>query len=207
MKLIQQHFPHFSSEQLNKLAFFHDLIIEWNEKINLISRKNIDKIEEQHLLHSLAIAKVIDFKDNSKILDVGTGGGFPGIPLAIVFPEVHFTFVDSIQKKINAVKDMVDRLDLENVRVIHGRAEKVNGKFDFVTARAVARTEKLVMWTRKKISGKSNGNTLANGYLLLKGGNLEEELEEVMLPYIKYSIAEMYEGEFFETKYVIYLAK
>lgn len=207
MELIQQYFPQFTEDQISKFSQFHDLIIEWNEKINLISRKNIDKVESQHLLHSLAIAKVISFKENTKVLDVGTGGGFPGIPLAIAFPNVQFTFVDSIQKKINAVKDMVQRLELYNVTVINGRAENVHGKFDFVTARAVAQTEKLVGWTLKKINKKSSGNDLANGYFLLKGGDLTEELELTMLPYQKFPIAKMYEGEFFETKYVVYLAK
>ncbi|MCL4138791.1 UNVERIFIED_CONTAM: hypothetical protein GTU68_031737 [Idotea baltica] len=207
MKLIRQYFPQFSDEQIQQFQHFHDLIIEWNEKINLISRKNIDEVESQHLLHSLAIAKVMAFKGGTKVLDVGTGGGFPGIPLAIAFPNVSFTFVDSIQKKINAVRDMVIRLELKNVKVISGRAENVPGKFDFVTARAVARTDKLVGWTKKKFNKKPSGNELANGYLLLKGGDLTEELDEAYLPYVTHSIAKMYTDDFFETKYVVYLAK
>ncbi len=206
MELIRKYFPEFTENQFLQFEKFKNLILEWNEKINLISRKNTDQVEVQHILHSLAIIKVIRFKANTKILDVGSGGGFPGIPLAIAFPDVEFTFVDSIQKKMIAVEDMVQNLGLKNVKVIHGRAEKVSGKFDFITARAVAKTEKIYNWTRKKVNKKPSGNDLANGYLLLKGGNLQEELEIVQLPFKSFAIIDFFADDFFETKHVIYLA-
>lgn len=181
-----------------------DLYTEWNSKINVISRKDIDQLYTRHILHSLAIGKMIQFKEGSKLLDVGTGGGFPGIPLAILFPECQFTLVDSIGKKIKVVDAVSKAIGLENVTAIHARAEDVDGKFDFVVSRAVTRLKRFMGWINKKFSTK-NFNPLDNGVLYLKGGNLEEELSEVQKVIHTTPLSEYFEEEEFNEKYIVYV--
>jgi len=176
----------------------------WNERINLISRKDIDKLEERHVLHSLAIAKVIQFKARTTILDVGTGGGFPGIPLAIMFPEANFLLVDSIGKKIMVVNEVVKALGLKNVKAMQIRAEDVDAKFDFVVSRAVTKMPVFLQWVKRKIR-KKNFNSLNNGILYLKGGDVEEELNSLQARYAVYDLDINFPIEFFYTKKLIYI--
>jgi len=182
-----------------------DLYEYWNERINLISRKDIDKLEERHVLHSMAIAKIIQFKPGTKILDVGTGGGFPGIPLAIMFPEVDFLLVDSTGKKIMVVNEVVKALDLNNVKAMKVRAEELDGKFDFIISRAVARLPVFLSWVKGRIN-KKNFNSLNNGILYLKGGDLEEELDSLQYPYAVYDLDLNFSTEFFHSKKLVYLS-
>lgn len=205
MEQLLQYFPNLTAQQ--KLQFEHlaPLYSEWNEKINVISRKDIELLYERHILHSLAIAKVIEFKPNTDILDVGTGGGFPGIPLAILFPECKFTLIDSIGKKIKVVEAIVEDLQLKNVTAIHGRAEKLTGHFDFVVSRAVAPAAEILNWTADKIS-KNHFHQKPNGWLLLKGGSLKEELGETHKSYKIYTISNHFKEEFFLEKAVVYIS-
>lgn len=203
MDVIKQYFPELSSLQLKQFGQLEQLYREWNAKINVISRKDIDALYVKHVLHSLAIAKVQPFLSGSKVLDVGTGGGFPGIPLAILFPETEFVLIDSIGKKIKVVQAVVESLGLENVRAVHGRAEKVKGEFDFVVSRAVTQMDEFVRWVRKKII-KKNRHELKNGILYLKGGDLSKELQN--FPNAKqFNIADYFFDPFFETKKVVHL--
>ncbi len=176
----------------------------WNERINLISRKDIDKLEERHILHSLTIAQVIQFKPGTKILDVGTGGGFPGIPLAIMFPKARFTLVDSIGKKIKVVNEVIEALQLKNVTAQQIRAEELDGKFDFVVSRAVTRMPEFLRWMRGKVR-KKNFNSLNNGILYLKGGDVEEEMNSIKARYAIYDLDISFPTEFFHTKKLIYI--
>lgn len=204
--LIEKYFPTLSDEQKRQFAMLKDLYADWNSKINVISRKDIDNLYEKHVLHSLAIAMVTSFKPGSKILDVGTGGGFPGIPLAILFPEVKFTLVDSIGKKIMVVENVAESLGLTNVRALKIRAEELNTHFDFVVSRAVTDLKTFSSWIWKKIT--PNGfNALPNGILYLKGGDLTDELNEVKAHKEIFDIPDFFEGEFFETKKVIYVQR
>lgn len=182
------------------------LYAEWNERINLISRKDIENLEERHIIHSLAIAKIIQFKPGTRVMDVGTGGGFPGIPLAILFPEVKFVLVDSTGKKIMVVNEIVTALDLKNVKAIKQRAEEVDGHFDFIISRAVARLPVFIDWVKKKIIKKSK-NTLNNGILYLKGGDLDEELSELGRQYAVYDLDIIFSEEFFQSKKLVYIPK
>ncbi len=200
---ITNYFPDLSEIQLGQFNKLAPLYNDWNSQINVISRKDIDELYIKHVLHSLGIAKVIQFKDNTKVLDVGTGGGFPGIPLAILFPNVEFVLVDSIGKKIKVVKEVVDRLGLENVKAYHKRAEEVNDQFDFVVTRAVARIKKFIPWVKGRLSPESF-NDLKNGVLFLKGGDLTEEIEESHKKIEVYPLSEYFSEEFFETKVVLY---
>ena len=203
MECILHYFPNLSQEQIQKFSALKDLYLDWNEKINVISRKDIDSFYERHVLHSLAIAKVITFSPQTKILDVGTGGGFPGIPLAILFPECNFLLVDSIGKKITVVNEIIQALELSNVQALNIRAEKINEKFDFVVSRAVTDMSSFAKWIKNSFS-KTSFNTLKNGILYLKGGNLIEELKP--FPKVKqYDISKFFSEEFFETKKIIYL--
>lgn len=204
MEQIRQYFPHLSEQQYQQLAQLAPLYKEWNEKINVISRKDMEHFYEHHVLHSLGIAKVIEFTPGTKVLDVGTGGGFPGIPLAILFPETDFFLVDSIGKKIKVVQEVASALGLTNVRAAHMRAEEVKEKFDFVVSRAVTRLINFYPWLHQKFSKKQQ-NTLDNGILYLKGIDLTEEFEEVHKPYQLFALTEYFKEEFFETKGVLHM--
>lgn len=199
-----RYFPEFNLAQRSAFEAFGELFREWNSRINLVSRKDIAAFYERHVLHSLAIARIIQFEPGSRILDIGTGGGFPGIPLAIAFPNCEFTLVDSIAKKINAVEIMAKTLHLTNTRVICSRAENHRDKYDFVVSRAVTAMADFLPWTRDKFL-KENRNQLPNGILYLKGGDLTEELESIGRPYALYPISDFFEEEFFETKKVVYI--
>jgi 16S rRNA (guanine527-N7)-methyltransferase len=196
--ILTRYFPNMTADQQDKFARFGELFTEWNEKINLVSRKDIEFLFEKHILHSLGIAKVIRFSDGTAILDVGTGGGFPGIPLAIMFPGVQFTLVDSIGKKIMVVRDIIKALNLKNAKAYHTRAEDIQGSFDFVTGRAVTDMNAFYGWVRKKIRTKDQ-NGLPNGVLYLKGGELDAELAQV------FPLSQYFDEEFFSTKAVVYV--
>jgi 16S rRNA (guanine527-N7)-methyltransferase len=180
------------------------LYAEWNAQINVISRKDFPEFYEHHVLHSLAIAKFIRFTPGTKILDVGTGGGFPGIPLAIVFPEVQFHLVDSVGKKIKVVNEVVQSLGLKNVTSRQIRAEQLTEKYDFVVSRAVTRLTEFVIWTRKNISQKQK-NSVPNGILYLKGGDISEEIKPFKKNIFVQNLSEYFEEEFFETKKLVHL--
>lgn len=205
MEIIKHYFNDLSDKQLQRFAQLEEIYRSWNEKINVISRKDIDLLYERHVLHSLAIAKTISFKPNSDILDVGTGGGFPGIPLAIMFPECKFTLVDSIGKKIQVVNAVVEALQLENVSAHHMRAEQLKSHFDFVVSRAVAPALEIINWTKDLIS-KNHFHQKPNGWLLLKGGSLKEELRATKRSYKIYPIKNYFDEDFFEEKAVIYIS-
>lgn len=203
MELILKYFSEITEQQYSQFAQLKDLYSEWNEKVNVISRKDMDFLYERHILHSLGIAKIIQFLPNTKILDIGTGGGFPGIPLAILFPETDFLLVDSIGKKIKVVDDVARSLKLENVRAKQSRAELINEQFDFVVSRAVTQMPVFVSWLKRKFL-KTNNNSLPNGVLYLKGGDLAEELK--IFPDAQvFNLQKFFEEEFFETKKVVYL--
>ena len=203
MKKLLTYFPDLNDLQHEQLWQLHGLYADWNRKINVISRKDIDDLYVHHVLHALGIAKLISFVPNSKILDVGTGGGFPGIPLAILFPETNFYLVDSIQKKIGVVNAVAASVGLTNVKATHQRAEQVNGKFDFVVSRAVTQMPRFVEWIQDKIS-LSHQHDLANGILALKGGDLTEELQSFPKA-TRYPLSNYFQEEFFTSKYVVHL--
>ena len=205
VELIYSHFPDLTERQRDQFAALHDLYTEWNAKINVISRKDMESFYEKHVLHSLGIAKVYSFQPGQTVLDVGTGGGFPGIPLAILFPETQFHLVDSIGKKIKVVLAVAEALDLENVRADHGRAEEFKGPYDFVVSRAVTQMQRFVPWIKGKISQKNLDTERVNGLLYLKGGDLAEELG-TMKARIS-NLSNFFTSEFFETKKVVYLPK
>jgi 16S rRNA (guanine527-N7)-methyltransferase len=203
MERLQFYFPNLNSSQVDAFSKLESLYTEWNAKINVISRKDIQDLYEKHVLHSLAIAKVQEFLPESDVLDVGTGGGFPGIPLAILFPETQFHLVDSIGKKIKVVQEISAALDLKNIKASHMPAQQVSGHFDFIVSRAVTQMENFVPWVEKKCKTKSR-HELKNGILYLKGGDLSEELAG--FPKAKqYNISNYFTEEFFETKKVVYL--
>jgi 16S rRNA (guanine527-N7)-methyltransferase len=201
--LIKKHFPNLTDKQYEQFEQLAPLYKEWNAMINVISRKDIDTLYERHVLHALGIAKVLEFKPKARILDVGTGGGFPGIPLAILYPETQFHLIDAIGKKIKVVDAVVEALGLQNVTTEHGRAEKVKGEFDFIVSRAVTNMPDFVKWVRKKIAKKSI-HELKNGILYLKGGDLTEELS-VFATIKTYELSTYFKAPFFETKKVVYL--
>lgn len=202
--IIFNYFPQLTDQQKNQFTQLGDLYREWNEKINVISRKDVENLYVNHILHSLGIAKAISFKSGTSILDVGTGGGFPGIPLAILFPEVNFHLVDSIGKKITVVNAVADAIGLKNVRAEQVRAEQLKATYDFVVSRAVTRMKEFYGWVNNKIKSESV-HTLDNGILYLKGGDLEEEMNELKKRYSQYDLTEFFKEDFFETKKVIYL--
>ena len=204
MELIKKYFPELSKKQQKQFAALQDLYNEWNAQINVISRKDEDNFYERHVLHSLGIAKVMQFKDGSRILDIGTGGGFPGIPLAILFPECDFVLVDSIGKKIKVVNEVAQALSLKNVTGIHERAEKINEQFDFVVSRAVTAMPAFLPWTKNKFL-KKNKNEFPNGILYLKGGDLTDELSSIKQTIKEFPLTDYFSEEFFETKKVIYV--
>jgi len=203
-QFLLNYFPELTTAQLDQFAALPTLYEEWNAKINVISRKDMDAFPVHHLLHSLGIAKVMKFKNGSKVMDIGTGGGFPGIPLAIMFPEVHFTLVDSIGKKITVVKGVAEALQLKNVTAINGRAEQVKDQFDFIVSRAVAALKDFMPWTRNKFL-KKQINPFPNGILYLKGGDLSYEIKEAGVQAAQYNLSDYFEEDFFETKKVIYI--
>jgi len=205
VELIYSHFPDLTERQRDQFAALFDLYSEWNAKINVISRKDMESFYEKHVLHSLGIAKVYTFLPGQRVLDVGTGGGFPGIPLAILFPETQFHLVDSIGKKIKVVLAVADVLGLENVRADHGRAEEFKGPYDFIVSRAVTQMQRCGPWIKGKISQKNLDSERINGLLYLKGGDLAEELG-TMKARIS-SLSNFFTSEFFETKKVVYLPK
>lgn len=205
MEIITKYFTDLSDQQLKQFAQLEALYNEWNSKINVISRQDIDQIYERHVLHSLAIAKIIRFKAGTTVLDVGTGGGFPGIPLAIFFPESQFTLIDSIGKKIKVVNEVASALGLRNVRAEQIRVEDLSGQFDFVVSRAVTAFPKFVAITRKKISGESK-NERENGILYLKGGDFEAEVQPFGQKAQIFNLKDFFDEEFFETKKLIHLA-
>jgi len=203
MEKITHYFSGLNDVQLKQFEQLESLYKDWNAQINVISRKDIDELYLRHVLHSLGIAKVQAFKPNAKVLDVGTGGGFPGIPLAILFPESQFYLVDSIGKKIKVVQEVAQALALQNVKAEHIRAEEVKGSFDFIISRAVTNMDDFVKWTRKKV-GKKQNHELKNGILYLKGGDLSEELIKFPKASI-YNLSDYFTEEFFETKKVVHL--
>lgn len=203
LEKIKSYFPDLSAEQLNRFSDIGEVYKDWNQKINVVSRKDVDEIYLRHVLHSLGIAKVQAFKPGAKILDVGTGGGFPGIPLAILFPKTQFHLVDSIGKKIKVVEEVKKELGLKNVKAFNRRVEDLDGKYDFIVSRAVAAMPTFVNWVKGK-TAKKNLHELKNGILYLKGGDLSEELA----PFPKaetYPLSDYFQEEFFETKKVVYL--
>lgn len=203
MELISKYFPQLTDSQKSQFQMLQELYEDWNLKINVVSRKDIDELYLRHVLHSLGISKIQPFLPGSKILDVGTGGGFPGIPLAILYPEVQFHLVDSIGKKIKVVDEVVEGLQLKNVKATNARVESVSGKYDFIVSRAVAEMETFVHWVNGKIAKKSL-HERKNGILYLKGGDLTEELK-VYKNAIVFPLSEFFEEEFYETKSVVYL--
>jgi 16S rRNA (guanine527-N7)-methyltransferase len=202
--LLLKYFPELTDQQIQQFNRLPELYAYWNNQINVISRKDIDQLDERHVLHSLGIAKVILFLPGEKVLDVGTGGGFPGIPLAILFPQTQFHLVDSIGKKIKVVQEVAKALGLKNVKASHRRAEEVKEQFDFVVSRAVTRLKEFYPWVKNKFN-KQSKNKLPNGILYLKGGDLEHEITESGLAVQQYQLKNYFDEEFFETKQVIYV--
>ena len=204
LNLVTSNFPNLSQDQIDQLSKLKSLYEYWNNQINVISRKDTDNFYERHVLHSLSIAKIIQFTDGTKIMDVGTGGGFPGIPLAILFPKCQFLLVDSIGKKIKVVREIAESLNLDNIRTLHSRVEDVDEQFDFVISRAVTAMPKFIKWTKGKFL-KQNNNLLKNGILYLKGGDLEDEMATVKKAVQIFELNDTFKTEFFETKKVVYV--
>lgn len=204
ISLLLKYFPDLTETQIEQFTKLESLYHEWNEKINVISRKDMESLYEKHILHSLGIAKVMGFEPGTKVLDIGTGGGFPGIPLAILFPQADFTLIDSIGKKISVVNAVAEGAGLKNVKAIHGRAEKVNDKYHFVVSRAVTQMPEFLRWLRGKFE-KEQFNAKHNGVLYLKGGELAEELAGIRCEIT--NLKNHFEEEFFDTKKVVYVSK
>jgi 16S rRNA (guanine527-N7)-methyltransferase len=206
VELLLRYFPGLNDSQVERFSRLGPLYEEWNAHINVISRKDIENLYERHVLHSLAIGKVISFKSGASILDLGTGGGFPGIPLAILFPEVLFTLVDGTGKKIQVVNAVAEALGLENVKAFHSRAEEMKETYDFVLSRGVAPLDQLLAWSRRLIS-KKQSQALPNGLLALKGGNIKQEIKDLgKREYTEvFPISEFFREEFFQEKYVVYV--
>lgn len=204
--LIKKYFPNLSPAQLLQFEQLLPLYTEWNAKINVISRKDIEQLYLHHVLHSLSIAKVMQFKPGTKVLDIGTGGGFPGIPLAILFPDAQFHLVDSIKKKIRVVEEVKEALQLKNVTAEWKRVEEVSGQYHFVVSRAVSYLKTLYTWSQNKIS-KEQFNDFPNGLLVLKGGDLNEELDALDVPSQLFPISDFFEEEYFKEKWVVYVKK
>lgn len=206
VEIVQKYFPNLTDKQSSQINQLLPLYTDWNSKINVISRKDIDNLYERHVLHSLAIAKWISFQPGSKIMDLGSGGGFPSIPLAILFPEVSFHCIDSINKKLTVINAVAEALDLSNIRTSHSRAEEIKGRYDYVINRAVAPFTKLLSWTRKNIS-HTQRNAVPNGMISLKGGDLSTELSSIRKKeyYEVTPLSDYFEEEFFDSKHLIYI--
>lgn len=204
LKILEDQFPELTDLQKDRFAQYARLIAEWNEKINLISRSDIENLPKKHILHSLAIAKAMPFKDGTRVMDVGTGGGFPGIPLAILFPECGFHLVDSIGKKVKVVVDCVHQLGLDNVSAEQARVETVHNQYDFIVARAVTQLPKFMNWIRKRVK-RTAFNELENGVFYLKGGDLREEFETIKESPTAYPIRDFFDYDEFDQKYVIHV--
>ena len=204
VEIIQGYFPALTEKQVEQFSKLAELYSDWNSKINVISRKDMEQFYVHHVLHSLGISKVMQFQPGTKILDIGTGGGFPGIPLAILFPDCHFHLVDSIGKKITVVKDVAKQLKLTNVEAQQARAEELVRKYDFVVSRAVTRMANFYPWVKNKIR-KEDINEYPNGILYLKGGDVDEEMEELGKSYVVYHLEDYFKEDFFETKKVVYM--
>jgi len=202
--LILSQFPNLTETQKEQFGRLQELYDDWNSQINVISRKDTENFYERHVMHSLAIAKVTSFVDGTKIMDIGTGGGFPGIPLAILFPNCNFLLVDSIGKKIKVVKEVTASLGIKNVRATHERAENINEQFDFIVSRAVTAMPTFLVWTKGKFL-KENKNKFKNGILYLKGGDLEKEMATVKKAIQYFDLNQFYSEDFFETKKVVYI--
>lgn len=202
--IIFHYFPHLTDLQKSQFNQLYPLYSEWNEKINVISRKDIENLYINHVLHSLGIAKVTSFNPGAQVLDVGTGGGFPGIPLAILFPEARFHLADSIGKKITVVKNIAEALGLKNVKAEQIRAEQIKGEYDFIVSRAVTRLKEFYGWIHKKVK-KTSAHQLYNGILYLKGGDLDEELAELRKPHQVIELSDYFKEDFFATKKVVYV--
>ncbi len=210
-EIITKYFPNLTDHQTEQFKLLYDLYVDWNSKINVVSRKDIESLYEKHVLHSLAIAKYIQFEKGTKILDIGTGGGFPGIPLAILFPDTEFTLCDSVAKKIKVAEEISKGIGLNNTDFVVGRVENLKEEFHFILSRAVAPMETLYRWTQDYIA-EDCFNSKLNGYLLLKGGDLKEEIKELKRLNAKLHVQTadlntFFEGEFFETKQLIYIFK
>lgn len=205
MEIIKKYFEHLSPVQEEQFVKMSALYRHLNSMVNLISRKDIDHLYERHVLHSLSIAKFIDFKRGTHILDAGTGGGFPGIPLAILFPEVHFTLVDSIRKKINCVNQVVNELGLKNVIPVHIRMEEIKNTFDYVVSRALTSLPGFYKWARPLVS-KRGINFLPNGVIYLKGGYFIPDLVEINMQFYLYSLSDFFEEEYFQTKKLVFIS-
>ena len=206
LQLIEQYFEELTDEQRRQYAMLGEVYKGWNEKINVISRKDMEQIYLHHILHSLAIGKVCQFEAGARVLDVGCGGGFPSVPLAILFPEVQFTAIDSIGKKIKVVEGVCKEVGITNIRTINGRVEQLDERFDYIVSRAVTEMPRFVGWVRNLVA-KGQRGTLPNGILYLKGGDLAEELKASRRKWERYYISELFEDEFFETKQVVYSAE
>ncbi len=204
LEIVLKYFPDLTETQKEQFQKLESLYLDWNEKINVISRKDTESLYEKHVLHSLGIAKVMEFAPGTKVLDIGTGGGFPGIPLAILFPETHFTLIDSIGKKITVVNAVAEGAGLTNVTAIHGRAEKSKDKYHFVVSRAVTQMPEFLRWLKGKFE-KEQFNPKHNGVLYLKGGDLAEELAGLKCEI--FQLKNYFEEEFFDTKKVVYISK
>jgi len=203
-QFLLKYFPDLTAQQMEQYRLLKDLYTHWNQQINVVSRKDIDALYERHILHSLGIAKVMQFLPGEHVLDVGTGGGFPGIPLAVMFPETNFHLVDSIGKKIKVVQEVAKGAGLQNVVATHARAEQIAGKFDFVVSRAVTQLKDFYPWVKDKFN-KTSHNQLPNGILYLKGGDLKQEIAESGLAVQQFYLKDYFDEEFFETKQVIYI--
>lgn len=204
MESILNYFPELSQIQREQIQDLDKLYRHWNSQINVISRKDIDNIMVHHVLHSLAIAKIITFIKGTSVMDIGTGGGFPGIPLAIMFPQCHFTLIDSVGKKTIVAQEVANALGLKNVTILKTRAEDLPEKFDFVVSRAVAPIPQLINWTRKNVK-QGGANSLPNGMIFLKGGDITEELKPFRKQSEKWNIRNLFEEEYFEEKYIVFI--
>lgn len=204
LSIILKYFPHISKRQQDQFAALQKFYSAWNVEINVISRKDIEHLYERHVLHSLSIAKIIQFNEDGEVMDIGTGGGFPGIPLAIFFPQTKFTLVDSIGKKIKVVNEITSVLGLSNVMVIHERAENVKAQFDFIVSRATSTLDDLLKWTNGKYK-MENKHNLINGLICLKGGDLNQELKNCKVRTNVFEIKDFFTENFFETKKILYL--